>query len=58
MTDVERHAELVYAETLFEKVSSKLPTSADFPEIRRLLLGLRTQETGLRSSRKRAYTSL
>lgn len=57
MTPVERHAELVYAESLYEKVSSS-PAST-YKDINmaagRAYLVSSTLETGLHSSRKCEY---
>lgn len=54
MTPVERHAELVYAESLYEKVS--VSPSSTYPDINattgRVYLVSCTPGTGLHSSRK------
>lgn len=58
MTPVERHAELVYAESLYEKVSASPPPT--YPDINatigRVCLVSCTLETGLHSSKKCEYS--
>ena len=55
MTDIERHAELMYAETLFEKVKLIPLYLRVASEMCRLSSALRTREIGLRLSRKREF---
>lgn len=57
MSDVERHAELVYAETLFEKVTWTSSFAASASNVCRHSWASHTQETGLHLSKKRTWCS-